>query len=78
MIQRTYKQLVQLVRFQVLTAATKKMTVSWDVVPCSMVKVHQCSRGACCFHHQGIHPDDAGSLHNMSQGSHLQNKQPKI
>jgi hypothetical protein len=37
-------------RFQVLMAASMKMTVFWDVAPCSLVEVY---RGACCLHHQG-------------------------
>jgi hypothetical protein len=28
------------VRFQVLTAAGMKMTVFWDVAPCSLVKIN--------------------------------------
>jgi hypothetical protein len=30
----------KLFRFQVLTAASMKMTVFWDVVPCSLVEVY--------------------------------------
>jgi hypothetical protein len=40
------------VRFQVLTAASIKTTVSWNVAPCSPVEVYQCFRGTCCLHHQ--------------------------
>jgi hypothetical protein len=39
----------------------KKMTVFWDVVPCSPVELYRCFRGACCLHHQG--PDVGGSKH---------------
>jgi hypothetical protein len=28
------------------------MSVSWDVVPCSLAEVYQCFRGAYCLHHQ--------------------------
>jgi hypothetical protein len=35
----------------------EKMTVFWDVAPCSLVEVYQRFRGAYCFHHQG---DDMG------------------
>jgi hypothetical protein len=35
-------------RFQVLTASTK-MTVFWVFVPCSLVEVYRCFRGACCL-----------------------------
>jgi hypothetical protein len=40
-------------RFQVLTAASMKMAVFWDVAPCSLVEVYRRFRGACCLHHQG-------------------------
>jgi hypothetical protein len=30
-----------------------KMTVLWDVAPCSLVKVYRRFRGVCCLHHQG-------------------------
>jgi hypothetical protein len=30
-----------------------KITVTGDVVPCSLVEVYQRFRGACCLHHQG-------------------------
>jgi hypothetical protein len=42
-----------LVRFQVLTAASTKMAVFWDVAPCSLVDVDRCLRGAYCLHLQG-------------------------
>jgi hypothetical protein len=41
------------VRFQVLTAASMKMTVFWDVTLCSLVEVYRRFRGACCLNHQG-------------------------
>jgi hypothetical protein len=41
------------VRFQVLTAASMKITVFWDVAPCSLVEVR--FRGARCHRHQGYH-----------------------
>jgi hypothetical protein len=40
------------VRFEVLTAASMKISVFWDVAPCSLV-VCQRFRGACCLHRQG-------------------------
>jgi hypothetical protein len=30
---------------------TLKMTVFWDISPCSLVEVHQHFRGAYCLHH---------------------------
>jgi hypothetical protein len=41
-----------LVRFQVLTAASMKMTVFWHVA-CSLVEVYRRFRGAFCLHYQG-------------------------
>jgi hypothetical protein len=40
-------------RFQVLTAASMKFRVSFDVLPCSQVDVDQRFRGVYCLHHQG-------------------------
>jgi hypothetical protein len=34
-----YCNAVLLVRFQVLTAASMKMTVFWDVAPCSLLEI---------------------------------------
>jgi hypothetical protein len=42
-----------IVRFQVLTAASMKFRVLWDVLPCSQIDVDRYFRGACCLHHQG-------------------------
>jgi hypothetical protein len=59
-----------------------KMTVLWDVVPCSLVKIDQLFRGAHYLHHQG--PVDRGisisetlvsfyqtTQHNIPEDSHL-------
>jgi hypothetical protein len=40
-------------RFQALTAASMKMTASWDVAPCSIVEVYRRFRNAYCLLHQG-------------------------
>jgi hypothetical protein len=48
-----YKQ----VRFQFLTVASMKMAVFWVIVPCSLVEVCHCFRGAYCLHHQGDHSE---------------------
>jgi hypothetical protein len=40
-------------RFQVFTAARMKITVFWDLVPCSIVEIDRRFRGAYCFHHHG-------------------------
>jgi hypothetical protein len=49
------------VLIQVLTAASMKMTVFWDLAPCSLVEDYRRFRSACCFHHQGDRPDGATS-----------------
>jgi hypothetical protein len=36
-----------------MNPSTLKMTVFWDVAPCSLVEVYECLRGAYCVHHQG-------------------------
>jgi hypothetical protein len=41
------------VRFDVLTAASNKVIVFWDVAPRSLVETDECSRGAYCLRHQG-------------------------
>jgi hypothetical protein len=40
------------VRFQVITAASMKFRILWDVLPCSQVDVDRRFRGAYCLHHQ--------------------------
>jgi hypothetical protein len=47
-------------RFQVLTAASMKMTAVWNVAPCSLIEADRRIRGVYCLHH---HPDDIGSKH---------------
>jgi hypothetical protein len=39
--------------FGVLTAVTMKITVFWDVTPCSLVERYQCFGRTCCFHLKG-------------------------
>jgi hypothetical protein len=46
----THEHLPVWLRFQVLTAASMKMTVFWDVAPCSLVEVYGRIRGACWLH----------------------------
>jgi hypothetical protein len=40
-------------RFQILTAASMKMTVFWGVLQCSLADVYRRFKGACCLHYQG-------------------------
>jgi hypothetical protein len=40
-------------RYQVLTAASMKMTVFWDIAPCRLAEIDRHFRGAYCLHHQG-------------------------
>jgi hypothetical protein len=44
---------LQIVGFEVLTAASMKMAVFWVVAPCSLVEVYERFGGTCCLHHQG-------------------------
>jgi hypothetical protein len=48
------------VRFQVLTAASMKFRVFWDVASCSHVDFDGRFRGTYCLHHEA---DDGGSTH---------------
>jgi hypothetical protein len=49
---------ISLVGFQVLTAASMKFRVFWDVAPCSHAEVDRRFRGAYCLNHR---LDDDGS-----------------
>jgi hypothetical protein len=54
------------VRFQVLTAASTKVTVFWDVAPCSLVEIDRGFRGVYRLHHHRSDDDqgdDGGSRH---------------
>jgi hypothetical protein len=41
------------VRFQVLTAASMKMTAFWDIKPSCLVEIYRRFGRAYCLHHQG-------------------------
>jgi hypothetical protein len=43
---------MNIMKFQVLTAASMKMAALWNVAPCSPMEVDRCFRGANCLHHQ--------------------------
>jgi hypothetical protein len=60
--------LIHSVTFQVLKAASMKMTVFWVVAPCSLVHVYRCFRGVCCLHHPH---GDGGSKHLWNVGKIL-------
>jgi hypothetical protein len=47
-----------IVRFQVLTVASMKMVVFWDVAPCSLAEIYRRFRGVYSLHHQGDGTDD--------------------
>jgi hypothetical protein len=59
------------VRFQVLTAASMKMSVFWDVPPCSLQGIDRSLRGSYCFHHQNDRTDNGGSNHLCNVGKFL-------
>jgi hypothetical protein len=40
-------------RFQVLTLASMKMAVFWDVATCNLVEIDRRFRDAYCLHYQG-------------------------
>jgi hypothetical protein len=49
---------------QVLTATSLKITVFWNIAPCSLINVDRRVSRAYCLHRQGCecqHPDDGGS-----------------
>jgi hypothetical protein len=48
-------------RFYTLVVVTVKITIFWDVTPCSPVEMQQCFRGTCCL------KDGSGrSLHSIT------------
>jgi hypothetical protein len=70
-------------RFQVLTVASMKMTVFWDVAVCNFIEVGQCFRGVYCLHHQALKMEAVSTSetsvnlyeitwHNIPEDSHLQ------
>jgi hypothetical protein len=38
--------------YKVLTAVNMKITLFWNVIPCSLVERYQCFGRTCCFHLQ--------------------------
>jgi hypothetical protein len=57
------------VRSEVLTEASMKLTVFWDVALCTLVEVFRRFRGAYCLHQQGL--DDGCSKHLWNVGNLL-------
>jgi hypothetical protein len=53
------------VRFQVLTAANKKLRVFWDVAQCSHVEVDRRFRGEYCLHQQTLLPSGIQCRENL-------------
>jgi hypothetical protein len=68
----THRQTVWYLRFQVLTAASMKFRVFWDVLPCSEVDVDRCFRGKYCLHHLG---DEAVCTSETSVNIYLTTRQ---
>jgi hypothetical protein len=54
------------VRFQVFMAVSMKMTVFWNVAPCSLVEIDRRFRGAYYLHHQGALIMEAVNTSEMS------------
>jgi hypothetical protein len=54
-----------MVRFQVLAAASMKMMAVWDIAPCTLVEVDRCFRDAYYLHHQD---NGGGSKHLYNVG----------
>jgi hypothetical protein len=46
-----------------------KMTVFFDVAPCSLVDTDQCYRGAYCLHIRVINPNLSTSSHDWPSGA---------
>jgi hypothetical protein len=57
------------VRFQVLTAASMKFRVFWDVLTCSQIDVDRRFRGLCCLHRQGDERPDVMEAARISETS---------
>jgi hypothetical protein len=53
--------------FQILMAASLKMTAFWDIAPCSLAEVDRRFRGAYCLRYQAIRP----IRRNTPEGCHL-------
>jgi hypothetical protein len=47
------EQAMLFVKFLVPTAGSMKMSVFWNIAPCSLVETDRRFRGAYCFHHHG-------------------------
>jgi hypothetical protein len=44
------------------------MTAFWDIMPCTLVEVDRCFRGAYCFRHQG---DETSVYFNEPTGRYI-------
>jgi hypothetical protein len=55
-------------QFQRRNMQHQKMTVFWDVAPCSLLEIDRRFRGACCLHDRC---DDGGSKHLWNIGQFL-------
>jgi hypothetical protein len=60
------RDIVSLVRLQVLTTASMKVTAFWGIAPCSLVEVDRSFRGAYCLHHH--RPVVGASMHLWNVG----------
>jgi hypothetical protein len=78
---KRYTNIFIVVTFQVFTTVSMKMTVFWDVAPCSLVKVERRFRGAYCSIIRAFlrklspspsFPEDIGKMFLRNAGNHLQ------
>jgi hypothetical protein len=69
-VMEKFRNRIGLVRFEVLTAASIKMTVFWVVAPYSVVEVYRRFRGACCLHnYRPVDDGDYTAQHPSRQPS---------
>jgi hypothetical protein len=69
---QTQETIVKHVIFHILTAASMKFRVFWDVMPCSEIDVDRRFGGAYCLHHQD---DDAARTSETSVNIYLTTRQ---
>jgi hypothetical protein len=64
-------------RFEVLTAASMKMTVFWDVAPCSLVEVYRCFR-AIVLMMEAVNTSETSVYFNQTTRSNILEESPSL